>query len=120
LLTLFDVKYTDSTSLDDLESDFWDKFLADEFDDEDYCISPWFMRCCGERRTVGQLKATGEWDNLLLKVQPEKSINMLVEPFPANLRVFQYDFNKLGILYTPAVNSPAGAEDQRVMVLLKV
>ncbi|HEY6188617.1 MAG TPA: hypothetical protein VIW80_13250 [Pyrinomonadaceae bacterium] len=120
LLTLYEVKYDNNTSLDDLESDFWDKFLADEFGDDDYCISPWFMRCCGERRTVGQLKATGEWDNLLLKVQPEKSVNIQVETFPATLRVFHYDFNKLGILYTPAVNTPGATEDQRVMVLLKV
>jgi hypothetical protein len=148
LLTLYKVKYDDRTSLDDLESDFWQALFSDpndDFDDDDYCKSPWFDRCCGERRTVGQLRSTGEWDNLYLKVIPVKSVNSPDEAVPPSVMVAQYDFNTLGLMYGDKQSDqgrkpgggggaiqPAGdvkdttdtpgveRRDLRVMVLLKV
>lgn len=110
LLTLYEVQYDERTTLDDLVSDFWQKLFSDpndDFDDDDYCNSPWFDRCCGERRTVGQLRASGEWDDLYLKVIPVKTVNKQTEVFPLPIGVMQYDFNTLGLI------NIAGQEETR-------
>lgn len=78
MLKLYGVKYTDTTSLDDLETDFWTAFFNspnDEFDPDQYCHSPWFEKCCGEKRSVKELKDRGDWDDIWLKVEPRKTIN---------------------------------------------
>jgi hypothetical protein len=104
MLAYYNVKYTDSSTLEDLETEFWEAFLAkpnDDFDDDEYAHSPWFDRCCGERRTVADLKSRGDWDELWFKVVPRKTINRsginVGEPF--NIEVAHYDFNKLGIKF---------------------
>jgi hypothetical protein len=78
MLNQYGVKYTDTTSLDDLETDFWTAFFNspnDEFDPDQYCHSPWFERCCGEKRSVKELKDRGDWDDIWLKMEPRKTIN---------------------------------------------
>ena len=105
MLAYYNVQYTDRSTLEDLETEFWQAFLSapnDEFDDYQYCHSPWFDRCCGERRTVGDLKSRGDWDELWFKVIPKKTINLVGGEghSPRNLEVFHYDFNKLGIRFT--------------------
>lgn len=124
LLALYEVEYTDTTTLSDLETDFWKAFFAepnDRFSDDDYCHSPWFDRCCGENRTVGQLKRGGDWNDkdMLFKVMPRKTVNTNVEATPKDIRVNQYSFDELGITSVSTATGPAGA-DIRVMVLLKV
>jgi hypothetical protein len=83
LLTLYGVSYTDTTDLEELEASFWAAFFEsppnDEFDPEQYCHSPWFEKCCGERRTVKELKDRQDWDRIYLKWMPRKTINL----FPA-------------------------------------
>ncbi len=85
LLALYQVKYTDTTTLDDLETDFWTAFFADPsdlFDPDQYCHSPWFEKCCGEQRSVKELKDRGDWDDIWFKMEPRKTINYPGIPVP--------------------------------------
>lgn len=119
LLALYKVEYTETTSLGDLETEFWKAFFAapnDKFDDDQYCHSPWFDRCCGEKRTVKDLKDKGDWDDMWLKMTPRKTNNYsgATPPVaPTNIQVVHFDLNTLGI------NNLAGPE-AKLMVLLKV
>jgi hypothetical protein len=129
LLELYKVEYDDDSTLGDLETEFWQAFFSrpnDEFDDDDQCHSPWFDRCCGERRTVGELKRRGDWDEMWFKTQPIKTVNTdrdedVESRRPAHVRVEQYDFDQLGLIYRPPA-PPDGTESKPlpVMVLLKV
>lgn len=139
MLSLYKVNYTDTSSLGDVETEFWKVFLAapnDEFDDDQYCHSPWFDRCCGEKRTVAELKQRGDWDDLWFKVMPRKTINVLsgeTSEAPTQINVNQFDLNTIGIKLTGnaianrpvlggATPPPATASVQElpVMVILKV
>ncbi|HEV3469739.1 MAG TPA: hypothetical protein VG148_10490 [Pyrinomonadaceae bacterium] len=134
LLSQYRVQYTDTSTLEDLETEFWDAFFADpndRFDDADACHSPWVDRCCGERRTVRDLKQRGDWDEIWLKLLPEKTVNLfrqanLVEAGggakPADITVYQHSFNVLGLTYTPQPRNDVvqPSEDERLLVLLKV
>lgn len=106
MLAYYKVKYSDSSTLEDLETEFWQAFLGepnDDFDDDQFCHSPWFDRCCGERRTVADLKSRGDWDELWFKIKPRKMINSQVLgtnwDAPQNIQVAHFDFNKLGITF---------------------
>jgi len=124
LLALYKVEYTDTSSLGDLETEFWKAFFAapnDPFDDDQYCHSPWFDRCCGEKRTVKDLNQKGDWNDIWLKMTPGKTNNYSGAPppvAPANIQVVHFDLNTLGIkdLRSPAAN----AADAKLMMLLKV
>jgi hypothetical protein len=73
MLALYTVQYTDTTTLDDLETDFWTAFWRspnNEFDADQYCHSPWFEKCCGEKRSVAELKQRGDWDDIWFKALP--------------------------------------------------
>lgn len=137
LLSQYRVEYTDTSTLEDLETEFWDAFFADpndRFDDTDICHSPWFDRCCGERRSVRDLKARGDWDEIWVKILPEKTVNTApraasatlpaVVQKPADINVFQHSFDVLGLTYAPPPVPPGGdvapPEDVRLLVLLKV
>jgi hypothetical protein len=137
MLSLYKVQYTDSSSLDNLETEFWEAFFAapnDEFLDDAYCHSPWFDKCCGDQRTVGELKQKGEWDDIWFKVVPYKTVNHTtpgaatdertvpapasVPTAPANappvgVEVLHFDHNTLGI-------RTLGTKEIPVMVLFKV
>lgn len=78
MLTRYDVQYTDTTSLDDLVTEFWQAFFSDpndRFDDDQYCYSPWFERCCKEQQSVRKLKQNGDWDDMIFQFRPRKSVN---------------------------------------------
>ncbi len=138
LLSLYKVSYTDDSSLGDLETEFWDAFFKapnDEFDDDTYCHSPWFDRCCGENRTVAELKRRGDWDEIWFKVKPRKTINFPApsgdtKPFPAPppLQVVHFDHETIGIGYPPKdepsqATATASAQSPAIlplMILLKV
>ena len=82
LLQLYEVPYTDTTDLEELEAAFWARFLPnDEFDSDQYCHSPWFEKCCGERRSVKELKDRQDWDRIYLKWMPRKTVNLLSSVF---------------------------------------
>ena len=123
LLAYYQVQYTDDSSLGDVENDFWKAFFADpndKFDDDQYCHSPWFDRCCCENRTVGTLKQRGDWDDLWLQMRPRKTINYptvntskdqdskdqdsvdkatldSTTPAPTQIQVVHFDFDTVGI-----------------------
>jgi hypothetical protein len=70
----------DGTTLDELVNLFWtgifsDRFGNDRFFNEQYCHSPWFDKCCGELRTIKQLRDRGDWDHMYVGVRPRKTIN---------------------------------------------
>jgi hypothetical protein len=150
MLYLYKVKYTDDSSLGDLETEFWKAFFSDpndEFDFEQYCHSPWYERCCREERTVGTLKKKGDWDDLWFQMRPRKTINYPypgfekkkteegncnLHPAPTQIQVCHFDFNTLGIklLEAPVYCGPGDygedgfkykeKEEIKVMLLLKV
>lgn len=118
MLHLFNVKYTDTSSLDDLETEFWKAFFQspnDEFDNDQYCHSPWFEKCCGEKRSVASLKSRGDWDDLVFQMRPRKVVHSAKTPtddFPAaataaeritlpsaqaDIEVVHFDFDTLGV-----------------------
>lgn len=149
MLDRYNVSYTDESSLNDLETEFWKAFFAapnDEFDFEQYCHSPWFEHCCREERTVGSLKKKGDWDDLWFQMRPRKTFNYTFtednfesafpSPAPTQVGVNHYDFNTLGISLlanaisqkqepqetgTPTPVPPTDDGDHiKVMLLLKV
>ena len=150
LLALYDVKYMATSSLDDLETEFWKAFWNkpnDEFDQDQYGHSPWFEKCCGEKRTVQQLKDTGAWDDIWFKMVPRKTINYPTLPgaapvnpdpntfdgsvAPTQIQVAHHSFDKVGIkllldpIYPPGFagdvfQHPENTKELKVMVLLKV
>jgi hypothetical protein len=80
MLALYDINPPETTTLDELENDFWTAFfdpngLNDRFDTDQYCHSPWFEKCCGEKRSLADLKAHGDWDHIWLKWHARKTIN---------------------------------------------
>lgn len=113
MLARYDVEYTDTTSLEDLEVEFWQAFFAapnDEFDDLQYCHSPWFERCCKEQRDVASLKAKGDWDEIWFQMRPLKIIGgpghnqdedegfeLAGAPIPANVGVAHLDLNRVAL-----------------------
>ena len=100
-------RWDDDMTLDELETDFWKAFFDspnDEFQEGQYCHSPWFEKNNGERRTVGELHKRGDWDNIWFQMRPVKTINYPSPPIqegkfpsPMDIQVVHYDFNTLGI-----------------------
>jgi hypothetical protein len=77
MLGLYQVKVTDAMTLDELETSFWTAFWNspnNEFDADQYCHSPWFEKCCGEKRSVKELKDRGDWSNIWFKMVPAKVV----------------------------------------------
>ena len=128
MLSLYKVEYTDTTSLDDLVNEFWKALFADpndEFDESQFCYSPWFDKCCCDQRTVADLKSRGDWDDLWFQMRPSKNILYIasetetttvderrdtvaaIESTPTITRVVHFDFNTLGIKLLAAPNFPA-------------
>jgi hypothetical protein len=109
MLHRYNVEFDENSTLDELETKFWEAFFKepnDAFDDDQYCHSPWFDRCCGDRRTLGVLKKAGNLDEIWFKMLPRKTINYWripegkeVPPMPtaapAHIEVLQCDFKTL-------------------------
>jgi hypothetical protein len=153
MLELYEVQYDDNSSLDDVETDFWKAFMGapnDSFDDDQYCHSPWFDRCCREMRTIQYLKQRKEWDDMWFQVRPRKTINFrlpaqndgrLMPWAPNNISVVHFDLNTVGLTLLQPTDLPANQitppplvrgfenyptpeaikdDHQKVLVLLKV
>lgn len=98
------LSYTDDTTLDDLETDFWQALFKDpndDFDPDSYCHSPWFEKCCGEKRTVGDLTKHGDFDDIYLKMVPQKTslLGQKDPQFaePTNVQVTQLDYDSVNL-----------------------
>ena len=115
LLMLYDVNYTESTDLEELEADFWDAFFErpenDDFDPGQYGHSAWFEKCCGERRSVKELKERGDWDRIYLKFKTRKTVNLLSSAHsfkrPARAKVTE-EIEEIGntLLFTATIQNP--------------
>ncbi|HMH53346.1 MAG TPA: hypothetical protein VK548_24135 [Candidatus Acidoferrum sp.] len=138
LLKQYNVEYTDDSSLDDLVTEFWTALFAapnDAFEPEQYCLSPWFTKCCGEKRTVGEMRKHGDFDDLWFQMRSRKTINLdltgmtptgeatVLLPAPQQIQVVHFDFDTLGVKLLARVRHPFETLDPRetkVMLLLKV
>ena len=114
MLARYDVPYTESTTLDDLETEFWKAFYKDpndQFGDDQYSHSPWFERCCKEQQTVKQLKANGDWNDIVFQFRPHRTENFagvsdanqggtVAFPKPANVHVSHLDNNRTALWFT--------------------
>ncbi len=147
MLELYKVSYDQDTTLDELEERFWEALFSapnDQFDDDHTCHSPWFDRCCGERRTVADLKRRGDWDQLFFQTRPVKTVNAApadanspTHDRPSEVVVTQYDFDTEGVRLlststvqqVPALGNPADQpapipehlrNEMPVLILLKV
>src|SRR5207247_747780 len=86
ILRELSVAYTDDTNLGDALNDMWDALRKDPNDEVKHGQSPWVEDCCGESRTVAELKKTGQWDDLYLAIRPEKCVTLCGGPPPAARR----------------------------------
>jgi len=119
MLTRYGVPYTDTTSLDDLETEFWRAFFAapnDRFGDDQYSHSPWFERCCREKQTVRKVRENGDWNDVLFIMQPRKTENFEStgeqRPRPANVGVQHLDNNRTALWFRPPHQPDAGDESR--------
>jgi hypothetical protein len=136
MLELYGVEAPEDSNLGDIEAEFWSAFNSapnDRFDDDQIYHSPWFDRCCGEKRTVRSLAR--DWDDIWFQVRPRKTINYDVEfaegdvrPAPTQVQVAQFDLDTIGLtlLGNPDVRPYPGQDGNsrpdhlKVMVLMKV
>lgn len=72
LLRELAVAYNDNTVVEDVLNDLQEKLWENPNDELTFCTSPWVDECCGERRTVGDLKRGGQWDDLRVALRPRK------------------------------------------------
>ncbi len=115
LLDRYRVRYTENSSLSELENELWKAMFAspnDRFDDQQHAHSPWFDRCCREDRSVKSVRQKGDWDDLWVKFVPRKTVNywpgeerptvgdlpQRVTPAPTMVQVTHYSFDRLGLL----------------------
>jgi hypothetical protein len=85
-LEIAGVGYGDDSTVGDTVTDFWSRFFSppsDTFDETSYGNSPWIDVNVGDRRTVGDLKNGGGWDDLWLTFRPRKTINGSAAAAPA-------------------------------------
>ncbi|WP_154792421.1 hypothetical protein [Occultella kanbiaonis] len=126
MLTRYQVSYTDTSSLDDLETEFWQAFFAapnDRFSDDQYARSPWFERCCKEQQSVKRLKDNGDWDDILFISHPRKTVNfpglnvfgndgVRLLARPANVGVQHLDNNRTALWFVPPHRADDGPESR--------
>lgn len=140
------IKYTQSQSIADVVTEFWQELFKkpnDKFDVDQYCNSPWFEKCCGENRSMAQIEQRDNIDELWFQMRARKTINFpypmpnvlteLPAVFPNNLEVAHLDFDNIGVkllkdpFYVPKTDTnglPADDEinkrELKIMLLLKV
>jgi hypothetical protein len=131
-------------------TEFWQAFFSDpndRFDDDQYCYSPWFERCCKEQQSVRKLKQNGDWDDMTFQFRPRKSVNyptewdsvggagndLILHARPANTFVQHLDNNRTAVWFVGKSvqdDTESGAVDYigqqefedelKLMILLKI
>ena len=120
MLDLYGVEAPGQSTLGDVVNEFWKALFSDpndQFDETAYANSPWFDRCCGDRRTVESLKRGGEWNDLFLKVMPVKTLNILEPRAPLPVLVEHYNLSELGLWWMEGTGGSGGARDGIVKVV---
>jgi hypothetical protein len=125
LLAEYQVQYTDDDSLEDLFNDFLDAFFklpaADEMDHQ---VTKW-IDDHRDKRTVGELKKRGEWDDIRWVVLPQKivvggppAIQNTDGSMPQNpLDVTHLSYNTLAVRY--GVNIQTSPTNVDLMIVLR-
>lgn len=111
MLDLYGVRFTEQSALGDVVNEFWKALFKDpndQFDETAYANSPWFDRCCGDRRTVESLKRGGEWNDLFLKVMPIKTLNTLEPRAPLPVLVEHYNLFEVGLWWLAGADEEGG------------
>lgn len=115
MLDLYEVPFNEQSTLGDVVNEFWKALfsgLNDQFDETAYGNSPWFDRCCGDRRTVESLKRGGEWNDLYVKVMPVKTLNAAEPRAPLPVLVEHYSLEEVGLWWLAGTGAAAGAAAQ--------
>jgi len=90
------VEYEDDDTIEDVLNDLWDALGKDPNDEIGHCTTEWVNKCCGERRTVRNLKIADQWNDLRLAIRPLKA-----EPENANVGVMHVNYDTLYIKVGP-------------------
>jgi hypothetical protein len=143
------VEVSDDQALSDVLNELWKALFSapnDLFDDDQYCHSPWFEKCCREDMCVADVKAKKHWDDLWIQWRARKTLNYFPErptgndntsfhvtPAPTQIQVSHHDFDTLSLeLLRPPVRleNPEAPDDfpplevdkdeLKLMVLLKI
>jgi len=138
------VTYTQTQSLGDVVTEFWQALFRkpnDKFDPDQYCNSPWFEKCCGENRSMAQIEQRDNLDELWFQMRPRKTINFpypgptpaaatAPSNFPNNVEVVHLDFDNIGVklladpFYETGPDRPTpndiNVNELKLMLLLKV
>jgi hypothetical protein len=72
VLTELGIEYEDDDTIEDVLNDLWNGFMKDPNDEIKHCTTEWVDECCGERRTVADLKRADQWNDLYLALRPRK------------------------------------------------
>lgn len=70
LLAELAVSYDDDDPIEDVLNDLWTALSDDPNDELDHCTTSWVDDCCGQRRTVKDLKDADQWNDLRLAIRP--------------------------------------------------
>jgi hypothetical protein len=72
LLAELGVEYDDDDTIEDVLNDMWGALMRDPNDEIKHCTTPWVEDCCGQRRTVKDLKDANQWPDLYVAMKPRK------------------------------------------------
>lgn len=72
LLAELEVEYEDDDTIEDVLNDMWAALMKDPNDEIAHCETDWVKECCGQRRTVGDLKKADQWHDLYVAIKPRK------------------------------------------------
>jgi hypothetical protein len=106
LLAELGVEYEDDDTIEDVINDMWNAFMEDPNDEIEHCTTPWVDECCGQRRTVQELKDADEWADLYVAIRPRKcgkGADMMptedgaLPPFTCQVEVTQVNYDTLHI-----------------------
>ena len=109
------VQYDDDDTIEDVLNDLWAAFLRDPNDKIKHCTSPWVEECCGQRRTVADLKRADQWNDLYLAIKPRKC-GKSADTAPPKVEVAQINYNTLLL---EAQGLAAGAAPLDLMIVLR-